>query len=63
MSAPRRFSAHIDLSLEIDAPRIAARAAWVADWLKRVARAIERGDTPRNRTASTQTDTPPPSVP
>jgi hypothetical protein len=56
MSSPRRFIARIDLSIEIDAPRIAARAARVAEWLQRVARAIERGDIPRHCTASMRVD-------
>lgn len=56
MSSPQRFTARIDLSIDIDAPRIAARAALVAEWLKRVARAIERGDIPRNCTASMRVD-------
>jgi hypothetical protein len=56
MSAPRLFSARIDLAIEIDTPRIAARAARVAAWLQRVARAIERGDIPRNCSASMQID-------
>jgi len=48
MRPPRRLIARVDLTLEISEPRIVARAAWVADWLRRVARAIERGDLPRD---------------
>ena len=47
MHPPRRLIARVDLTFEISEPRIVARAAWVADWLRRVARAIERGDLPR----------------
>ena len=48
MHSPRRLIARIDLTFEISEPRIVARASWVADWLRRVARAIERGDLPRD---------------
>lgn len=56
MSSLRLFSARFDVSFGIDAPPLAARAARVAEWLRRVARAIERGDIPRNWNASMGVD-------
>jgi hypothetical protein len=57
MNIPRRLIARFDVSLEISEPRALARAAWVADWLRRVARAIERADLPRDtRTGSAGLD-------
>lgn len=47
MHPPRRLIARFDVTFEISQPRAVARAAWAADWLRRVARVIERADYPR----------------
>jgi hypothetical protein len=61
MHSPPRLIARIDVSLEIREPHWAARSAWIADWLRRVARVIERGDLPREgRADSAPESTAPP---
>jgi hypothetical protein len=47
MHPPRRLIARFDVTLEIAEPRWVVRSIWIADWLRRVARVIERGDLPR----------------
>jgi hypothetical protein len=61
MRPARRLIARIDVTFEISEPRLVARAAWIADWLRRVARVIERGDLPRGAHAGAApgTTTPP----
>lgn len=56
MTSIRYFRALITFTLEVDAAPLADQATRAAEWVRRVARTIERGDLLRNWNASLHAD-------